>query len=390
MSDHTILLVDAGYLIKSLTLEVGIAREDAQIDYQALTESLAELAAQETGSQLLRQTWYDASPGGSATQDHRLLASIPGVHVRLGWLVRTRPAGQQRGAPPQKGVLQQKGVDGFIVRDLVVTALHRVASQVVLIAGDGDLVPGVMEAVDRGVRVHLWGVSSTNPSVRQSDRLIALADKRLILNLADLTPHVKQRSKVTLSDEDTTVTSKCSTKPVVVAEEDDKSGEYPEASTIPSQEIPINVAFDQLESSDDFGETVVDLVEPIIDPVPTLMPRLRATADARLGPPPLDQVSPDDRKAKDLEDDEADILSPEELGSRYGQRWWDRSTSESRTRLISVARRPGLPRLLDVDLMRYAPQAGIVNMEADAVRRELRAGFWMGIDQVRDAHSKSG
>lgn len=179
---NAIVLVDAGFLLKALLIHVGMQnREDVEVDYAGLTEALTDVAEQETGRRVLRQIWYDAARNGRARPEHRALGSVPGVHVRLGWIIDTN-----RGP-------QQKAVDTALVRDLVVGSVRRVADDVVLIAGDGDLAPGLEEAVERGLRVHLWGVSSADPRVRQSEALIALADQRLTLELADLGLHVRKR-----------------------------------------------------------------------------------------------------------------------------------------------------------------------------------------------------
>lgn len=180
---NAIVFVDAGYLLKALLIHVGMQnREDVEVDYAGLTEALTDVAEQETGRRVLRQIWYDAARNGRSRPEHRALGSVPGVHVRLGWIIDTN-----RGP-------QQKAVDTALVRDLVVGSVRRVADDVVLIAGDGDLAPGLEEAVERGLRVHLWGVSSADPRVRQSEALIALADQRLTLELADLGLHVRKRA----------------------------------------------------------------------------------------------------------------------------------------------------------------------------------------------------
>lgn len=55
---------------------------------------------------------------------------------------------------------------------------------------------------------------------------------------------------------------------------------------------------------------------------------------------------------------------------------------KKRDRLIKVTCRPGLPWLVDSDLMRYA-RARWFNTGDDQMRRDLRAGFWSGIDRAR-------
>ena len=104
--------------------------------------------------------WYDAARDRVPTVEQRQIAALPNVKVRLGNL---NSAGQQ------------KGVDAQLRQDLELLARHRAVSDVVLIAGDEDMVPAVEAAQAYGVRVHVWGVEPPY-GVNQAERLVWEAD----------------------------------------------------------------------------------------------------------------------------------------------------------------------------------------------------------------------
>src|SRR4029079_10043672 len=70
---------------------------------------------------------------------------------------------------------QQKGVDAQLRQDLELLAKHRAVSDVVLIAGDEDMVPAVEAAQAYGGRVHVWGIEPPY-GVNQAERLVWEAD----------------------------------------------------------------------------------------------------------------------------------------------------------------------------------------------------------------------
>src|SRR4029078_6136722 len=89
-----------------------------------------------TAGGLLRMYWYDAARDRVHTVEQRQIAALPNVKVRLGNL---NSAGQQ------------KGVDAQLRQDLELLAMHRAVSDVVLIAGDEDMVAAVGAAAAHGV-----------------------------------------------------------------------------------------------------------------------------------------------------------------------------------------------------------------------------------------------
>ncbi len=152
------VLIDAGYLFKAggkLLAARDVRREEIRLDIAAIVTALTDTATVLTGRELLRVYWYDAARGGPTT-DHRDIADHAHVKLRLGHL---NSAGQQ------------KGVDPLIITDMITLARNHACDDMVLLSGDADLVVGVQQAQERGVRVHLLGIAPTRgnqaPSLRQ-------------------------------------------------------------------------------------------------------------------------------------------------------------------------------------------------------------------------------
>lgn len=350
---RAVVLVDVSFLIKALLIQVGQHRRDeVAINWTALADAIGVLAEEETGAVVLRQTWYDAARGSRPRQEHRTLASIPGVHVQLGWVVET-----SRGP-------QQKAVDTTIVRDLVVTASRGSVDEVVLIAGDGDLVPGVREAVDRGLRVHLWGVSLDDARVRQSEELVALADRRLAIDIADFASHVRLIGDVPPLGEGADEMA----EPALAGPAEGLSPQEGAAGAGSSGE-----SMDELEA-----------VKHVLSP-----PARTPSEQARLGPPSLRQLTSADQRLLDSYDDEETFHSTDQIGASYGERWWSRADEATRERLQHVARKPSLPRLIDGDLLKYGSRLGI-NTQDKQARHNLRSGFWSAVDDHRARSRTSG
>jgi hypothetical protein len=156
------IFVDAGYLVAAAgDVMLGTTnRSEFRIDSARLVSALLTRAARSLGDGLLRLYWFDAARDRVPTVEQRQIAALPHVKVRLGNLNRY-------GA--------QKGVDALIRTDIVALARHRAVSDIILVAGDEDMVPGVEDAQAYGVRVHVWGVEPRY-GTNQAERLIWEAD----------------------------------------------------------------------------------------------------------------------------------------------------------------------------------------------------------------------
>ncbi|QGV81104.1 NYN domain-containing protein [Streptomyces ficellus] len=181
--DRCVVLVDAGYLLgAAASLLAGEpARSRITVDHSALIQGLRERAEADTQQPLLRIYWFDGAPDRVPQPEHRRLRVMPRVTVRLGALTRS------------DGRWAQKGVDAAMHAELTELARNRACSDIVLVTGDGDLLPGLMSAKEHGVAVHLWAVQAADGDYNQSEDLVAEADERRVLDRAWITRAVRAK-----------------------------------------------------------------------------------------------------------------------------------------------------------------------------------------------------
>jgi hypothetical protein len=169
---RTAVFVDAGYLYAqgSACLQGNKAkRENLKLDHSKFMKVLRVLShASQPSCELLRIYWYDGTSRGP-TQDHRALADLDDVKLRLGFI---------------NSVGQQKGVDSLLVTDLVELARNGAICDAVLLGGDEDLRIGVQIAQSFGVRVHLIGIEPSRGS--QSQQLRQEADTQREISAAQV------------------------------------------------------------------------------------------------------------------------------------------------------------------------------------------------------------
>ncbi|MFF5443644.1 NYN domain-containing protein [Streptomyces sp. NPDC012888] len=181
--DRCVVLVDAGYLLgAAASLLAGEpSRSRITVDHAALIQGLRERAEADTEQPLLRIYWFDGAPDRVPQPEHRRLRVMPRVTVRLGALTRS------------DGRWAQKGVDAAMHAELTELARNRACSDIVLVTGDGDLLPGLMSAKEHGVAVHLWAVQAADGDYNQSEDLVAEADERRVLDRAWITRAVRAK-----------------------------------------------------------------------------------------------------------------------------------------------------------------------------------------------------
>ena len=157
------VLVDAGYLFaQGAALIAGAKqpREKLELDFPNVVAELKKVAASTCpDAHLLRIYWYDGVRFSGPTLEHKTLAGMDDVKVRLGFV---NSAGQQ------------KGVDSLIVTDLIELSRNSSITDALLLSGDEDVRIGVQIAQTYGVRVHLLGIHPARSS--QSDTLMQEAD----------------------------------------------------------------------------------------------------------------------------------------------------------------------------------------------------------------------
>lgn len=146
MLERTQVFVDTSYLLASFynSWETG-ARAQLEIDLPEVVGVLGRMIEQQLKQPVQRQMWYDGIPDSGPHRYQRALRTCDGVQLRAGQLIEW---GERR---------TQKAVDTRLVADLVLAGVRGQCSDIVLVSGDADMIPGVQEASNAGVRVHLYG-----------------------------------------------------------------------------------------------------------------------------------------------------------------------------------------------------------------------------------------
>ncbi|MFF0481660.1 NYN domain-containing protein [Streptomyces sp. NPDC004435] len=409
--DRCVVLVDAGYLLgAAASLLAGEpARSRISVDHAGLIQQLRERAEIETGLPLLRIYWFDGAPDRVPQPEHRRLRVMPRVTVRLGALTRS------------DGRWAQKGVDAAMHTELTELARNRACTDIVLVTGDGDLLPGLMSAKEHGVAVHLWAVQAADGDYNQSEDLVAEADERRVLDRAWITRAVRARD----------LTGICAPPPVPRPEiAAILSAPLPEAA-LASAERAAEAAAEAAAVRD--GRTAGDGAPgPTADghgpaapapvpgravptpkdlaglrpaaaphppaPAPQPASALRWSSDrgwverpATLGEPPetaslptLALLTSAEQRWADREEDITTVGGdPFEVGQVFARRWLERLPEQSHVQRLSVLY-PRIPHRIDGELLRYAARFGLLAHKDDQIdehdRYAIRAGFWREID----------
>ncbi|UQX00732.1 NYN domain-containing protein [Streptomyces sp. RerS4] len=407
--DRCVVLVDAGYLLgAAASLLAGEpSRSRITVDHAALIQGLRERAEADTAQPLLRIYWFDGAPDRVPQPEHRRLRVMPRVTVRLGALTRS------------DGRWAQKGVDAAMHAELTELARNRACSDVVLVTGDGDLLPGLMSAKEHGVAVHLWAVQAADGDYNQSEDLVAEADERRVLDRAWITRAVRARD----------LTGLCSPAPAP----------RPEIAAILSAPLPEAALAEAARNS---GAPATRQTPPNGTPVPAPATEgakpvptpkdlavLRAPGAAagsasgsassgnngngghspagsalrwssdkgwidRAGPlgepaetaslPTLAQLTSAEQRWADREEDITTVGGdPFEVGQVFARRWMERLPESVHLQKLATLY-PRVPHRIDGELLRYAARFGLLAHKDDQIdehdRYAIRAGFWREID----------
>ncbi|MEU7624135.1 NYN domain-containing protein [Streptomyces hygroscopicus] len=436
--DRCVVLVDAGYLLgAAASLLAGEpARSRISVDHATLIQGLRERAEAETERPLLRIYWFDGAPDRVPQPEHRRLRVMPRVTVRLGALTRS------------DGRWAQKGVDAAMHAELTELARNRACSDIVLVTGDGDLLPGLMSAKEHGVAVHLWAVQAADGDYNQSEDLVAEADERRVLDRAWITRAVRAKEL-----------------PGPCAPASEPRPEIAAILSAPLPETATAAAAAAASASPGAGEAPpgrngaarpgAGVTGPAATPgrpaaaapgagadaapgtaakgVPT--PKdladlgrgpagpggqterqpagatLRWSSDkgwidrgpgAGAGEPPetanlpmLAQLTSAEQRWADREEDITAVSGdPFEVGQVFARRWTDRLADPGHLHQLSTEY-PRIPHRIDGELLRYAARFGLLAHKDDQIdehdRYAIRAGFWREID-LRSAaeHAPAG
>lgn len=403
--DRCVVLVDAGYLLgAAASLLAGEpARSRITVDHAALIQGLRERAEADTEQPLLRIYWFDGAPDRVPQPEHRRLRVMPRVTVRLGALTRS------------DGRWAQKGVDAAMHAELTELARNRACSDVVLVTGDGDLLPGLMSAKEHGVAVHLWAVQAADGDYNQSEDLVAEADERRVLDRAWITKAVRAKE----------TGGACAPRPVPGPEiAAILSAPLPEAALAASAERASQAQAEAARTGtppppeEDAGQpphshggkgvpTPKDLAGTLRGPAaqterhPAPQPAnatLRWSSDrgwvergGPLGEPPetaslptLAQLTSAEQRWADREEDITTVGGdPFEVGQVFARRWMERLPETVHLQKLSTMY-PRIPHRIDGELLRYAARFGLLAHKDDQIdehdRYAIRAGFWREID----------
>ncbi|WP_327314417.1 NYN domain-containing protein [Streptomyces sp. NBC_01235] len=404
--DRCIVLVDAGYLLgAAASLLAGEpSRSRITVDHSALVQGLREQAESETERPLLRIYWFDGAPDRVPQPEHRRLRVMPRVTVRLGALTRS------------DGRWAQKGVDAAMHAELTELARNRACSDVVLVTGDGDLLPGMMAAKEHGVAVHLWAVQAADGDYNQSEDLVAEADERRVLDRTWITKAVRAKETGGI----------CAPPPAP----------RPEIAAILSAPLPdsglaraAERTAEEAEHTSAAGASENGAQEraaaPKGVPTPKDLAALRAPGDRAVqhpttatlrwssdkgwvdrpggaaepsevaSMPTLAQLTTAEQRWADREEDITTVGGdPYEVGQVFARRWMGRLGEQSHLQKLS-GMYPRIPHRIDGELLRYAARFGLLAHKDDQIdehdRYAIRAGFWREID-VRTAaeHAPAG
>ncbi|MFD5555894.1 NYN domain-containing protein [Streptomyces sp. NPDC127068] len=407
--ERCVVLVDAGYLLgAAASLLAGEpSRSRITVDHAALIQGLRERAERDTERPLLRIYWFDGAPDRVPQPDHRRLRVMPRVTVRLGALTRS------------DGRWAQKGVDAAMHAELTELARNRACSDVVLVTGDGDLLPGMMAAKEHGVAVHLWAVQAADGDYNQSEDLVAEADERRVLDRVWITRAVRAKDG----------TGACAPPPVPRPEiAAILSAPLPDAP-LPAPPLPGPAAAPTADHSAPRHEaparhengtaeraktvpTPKDLAAlraPAAHPVPggATGATLRWSSDKgwvdRPGTaeppelatlPTLAQLTSAEQRWADREEDITTVGGdPYEVGQVFARRWMGRLPEPAVLERLSVLY-PRVPHRIDGELLRYAARFGLLAHKDDQIdendRYAIRAGFWREVDLRTAEHAPAG
>ncbi|GGW59327.1 NYN domain-containing protein [Streptomyces griseoloalbus] len=389
--DRCIVLVDAGYLLgAAASLLAGEpSRSRITVDHAALIQGLRDRAENDTRQPLLRIYWFDGAPDRVPQPEHRRLRVMPRVTVRLGALTRS------------DGRWAQKGVDAAMHAELTELARNRACSDIVLVTGDGDLLPGMMAAKEHGVAVHLWAVQAADGDYNQSEDLVAEADERRVLDRAWITQAVRAKDS----------TGVCAPSPVP----------RPEIAAILSAPLPDSALAAAAErtaqeprhpaAAGDSGTAERAHTAKGV-PTPKDLAALRSPAphqaqqpasatlrwssdkgwvDRPVAEPPdaasmptLAQLTTAEQRWADREEDITTVGGDSfEVGQVFARRWVERLGDQSHIQKLS-AMYPRIPHRIDGELLRYAARFGLLAHKDDQIderdRYAIRAGFWRELD----------
>ncbi|MEJ5918706.1 NYN domain-containing protein [Corynebacterium sp. H78] len=422
MLERTLVFVDTSYLLASFynSWETG-ARGQLEIDLRDVVSVLDRMISQQLDQPVQRQLWYDGIPESGPHRYQRSLRTIDGVQLRAGQLIEW---GDRR---------TQKAVDTRLVADMVIAAIRGQASDIVLVSGDADMLPGVNEASNAGVRVHLYGFGwdSMSSALRHACDSTTILDPRedfadsMQINvlegpippvirdkpLGDIEPEeeagptvvpdtrIPEPSAVEKSSETTPDDDCCPGATPYAKAEVPKVREVEAAAKVGAREIPVQAEHTAAESAkvveeqapqsdvttptaEVAKEEVVAEGESVAKPEPTPSP-------AKPGPRPNPSMMAPRRKLRSryvpLPNEvwaSAGFQTPFDVGQQYANWWYENVASEQARDEAHLLSGGGLPPEIDRPLLQFACETLHEYTLTENQRVNLRDGFHAGIRGV--------
>lgn len=370
MTNQSAIFVDAGFLhsVGAQRVAATSYRDAVKVQYSTLVQGITNAARAHSGVPNLRTYWYDASRDGLLTDEHKRIAMIPGVKVRLG---RLNYFGEQ------------KGVDLRLALDLVGLARTGAASVAYLISGDDDLTEAVEEAQSLGIRVVLLGIAEVESRIGVS----AVAE-----NLAYTVDGIELLSEDLLKAAFTRSLSKDPVSASAAAAVAAAAGSAKSAGSAGSVGVGgSGTAVGGEAGSGSGGITGVAgtgrvpspaaLARQTTEPKVAVRPEAAVVYSSSTG-----GVSSPDRAGgynqKSLTGHELSLIATaEEIGAKVAANWY---ASTTQTELADVfGDRPQIPAMIDRILIKdCAREIGEHDTYLQSIRQALRRAFWDKIDEL--------
>jgi hypothetical protein len=292
--------------------------------------------------------------------------------------------------------------------ELTELARNHACSDIVLVTGDGDLLPGLTSAKEHGVAVHLWAVQAADGDYNQSEDLVAEADERRVLDRSWITRAVRARDLSGVCPPQHDPRPEIAAILAAPLPESAKNGSAaPAAPDRAADRPPQHPADASAAPADADGAapphkdegpavpTPKDLADMGRPPAPHGAPpnaTLRWSSDKGwiergTGEPPevvalptLAQVTTAEQRWADREEDITTVSGdPFEVGEVFARRWMQRLATPVHLEHLS-GEYPRIPHRIDGELLRYAARFGLLAHKDDQIdeqdRYAIRAGFW--------------
>lgn len=390
MLERTQIYVDTSYLLASFynSWDTG-ARAQLEIDLPEVVAVLGRMSGEHLKQPVHRQFWYDGIPESGPHRYQRSLRSEPGVQLRAGQLIEW---GDRR---------TQKAVDTRLVADMIIGSMKGHVSDMILVSGDADMLPGVEEAVNNGVRVHLYGfgwdsmssalrfacdsVTILDPREHFRDTMrLQIIDKPVIPEGADEPESLVEDDVLSDAKPESTPTPPVIEKPLGDTEEPEEPGLSPIPA--PARLTPKKEAEAEPQAEPEQEAEPEPAAEP--EPIPKPAPEAESEPEEEAGKPsrPNPGMMARHRKLRSryvpLPSEvwsSTGSQSSFDIGEQYAMWWWDHCADESQVDNAHLLTGGGLPPEIDRPLLQFACETLHEYTLSEAQRIGLRDGFHSGV-----------